>query len=70
MVNAQGEMNFLKIIDSEFGGWPLISEQKSSLTIIERMVILRKIGFKPFIDIHVTSNPKNPVASILKVFQI
>ena len=69
LIEQKGESNFLAILNDEFGGWPLIADNslKNSMTIIERLVNMRRLGFKPFIDIHVTSNPKNPLTSILKV---
>lgn len=69
LINDYGEMNFLRILELEFGGWPLINDEslKSNMTLIERLVNMRRLGFKPFIDIHITSNPKDPLSSILKV---
>lgn len=39
------------------------------MTLIEKLVLLRKYGFKPLIDIRVSPNPKNPQTSILKLKQ-
>ncbi len=33
----------------------------------DRLVKLRKIGYKPLIDVHVTANPTDPLESVLKV---
>ena len=69
-LEKNGEAIFLSIIDNEFGGWPLIRnnfEVLANETLIQKMVRIRKLGFKPLIDIHVTLNPKDPQYLMLKV---
>ena len=67
LIDQNGETNFLEIIETEFGGWPLLNDVNSNLNLTDRLVKLRKIGYKPLIDIHVSANPKDPIESILKV---
>ena len=67
LIDQHGETSFLEILVSEFGGWPLLNNAKTDISLIERLVRLRKIGYKPFIEIYVTANPKDPQFSILKV---
>ncbi len=71
IIHTQGELNFLTLIDQEFGGWSILNPDlpAKNLTIIEKLVLLRKIGFKPLIDIRVAPNPKNPQLNILKIKQ-
>ncbi len=62
------EKNLKKIIQTEYGGWSMLDYGSyENLTLIDRFIRLRKIGFKSLIDIQVTSNPKDPLKSILKV---
>ncbi|CAF0711928.1 unnamed protein product [Brachionus calyciflorus] len=69
ILQQSGEKIFLEVLDSYFGGWPILKPHTKSISIVERMVKLRKIGFKSLIDFHVTLNPKNPQNLILKVKQ-
>jgi hypothetical protein len=60
----------LSILEEEFGGWPILknnSNPTANETIIQKLVKIRKIGFKPLIDLHVTLNPKDPQSLMLKV---
>ena len=70
MINKNGEEKFLKVLNKDLTSWPIInnsSTPQNNLTIIEKLVALRNLGFKPLIDVHVGLNPKNPKYSILKV---
>lgn len=60
----------MSILEEEFGGWPILknnSNPTANETIIQKLVKIRKIGFKPLIDLHVTLNPKDPQSLMLKV---
>ncbi|RNA08869.1 membrane metallo-endopeptidase-like 1, partial [Brachionus plicatilis] len=64
-----GEKKFLEVLDSEFCGWPILKPLNKSISILQRMVNFRKIGYKTLIDFHVTLNPKDPLSLIIKVQQ-
>ncbi len=68
-INLRGEENFIQILEEYFGGWPLLGQVDQNLTIYSRLLKLRRIGFKPLIDIRVTPNPKIPNTNMLKLKQ-
>lgn len=68
LIQINGEKKFLEVLEEEFGGWPMVRPSTKNVPLMEKMINLRKLGFKTLIDIHVTLNPKNPQALIIKVF--
>ncbi len=68
-INQKGEENFIQILEEYFGGWPILNQPNQNLTIIKRLLKLRRFGFKPLIDIRVSPNPKMPNANVLKLKQ-
>ncbi len=62
-----GEDRFKKILSEELDGWPLIGIPSTSKTIIDKMVSIRKFGFKPLLDLQITLNPRATQFLILKV---
>lgn len=76
LIQADGERKFLKVLQYDLQGWPIlnqvslndtISNQTTATSIVQKMVLLRKYGFRTLIDVHVTLNPKDPQTLILKV---
>jgi hypothetical protein len=73
LLEEKGEEVFLKILDEEFGGWPILGKStnsnlvKSNSSLIERLVMLRNLNFRPLFDIYVTLNPKETQLLMLKV---
>lgn len=57
----------MDVLTKEFAGWPILNSKIKNISILQRMITLRKIGFKTLIDFHVTLNPKDPQYLILKV---
>ncbi len=62
--------SFEKIIE-QFGGWPILDEttNKTNLPILDKLILLKRIESSQFIDIFVSSNPKDPKHNILRVAQ-
>ena len=66
-VNNYTEAYALKLLNDEFGGWPLISGKsnpKSPLDILKRII---KTGLYDLVSISVQPNPKDPTRNIIKV---
>lgn len=68
-VNQNGEAEFIQIIGEYFGGWPILQQTAQNMTIMKKLLTLRKYGFRPLIDIKITPNPKNPRGNILRLKQ-
>ena len=68
LLHKHGEQRFLSLLEYDMDGWPLIGkESKTNATLLEKLIRVRLMGFKPLIDLHVTLNPKDPQYLILKV---
>ena len=65
-----GEDRFKKIVTEELDGWPLIGIPSNNKTILDKMVSMRKFGFKPLFDLQITLNPRDTQYLILKVKKI
>ena len=72
-IEKYGDSRVSTFLKDFLGGWPLLTANTSSsaasqtLSSIERLIRLRLIGHKPFIDLFVSSNPKEPSNLILRV---
>ena len=76
LINKNSEQEFRTLLDEEFGGWPILdlptvntSKREFERPILEKLIKLRRIGFKSLIEMHVTLNPKDPTLMILKIKQ-
>lgn len=55
------------------GGWPILEDGaaaagvSSSMSSIDRLIKLRFLDVRPFFDLFVSSNPKDPNQSIIRV---
>ena len=58
---------------SELGGWPILEDGaaglgvSSSMSSLDRLIKLRFLDVRPFFDLFVSSNPKDPNQSIIRV---
>ena len=74
-IEARGMNPLMRIINEELGGWPLLqlkqqpntSNSTTKLSILDRMVRLRRIESSELFPLYVSSNPKNPRKSVLRV---
>lgn len=53
------------------GGWPLLNgpNYKQKYSIIEKLAILKKVESSQFFEIFISTNPKDPRRSILRIAQ-
>lgn len=65
----QGESTVLKFLDDRLGGWPILYDGNftNDLGDIEKLVAFQFLDVKPFFDIGVSSDPKKPDHSVLRV---
>lgn len=59
----------MSFINDELGGWPVLGDLSNSSRFmpLEKLINLRLYQSKIFVDLSVSSNPKNPNYSVLKV---
>jgi hypothetical protein len=57
----------MEIINNEFGGWPMLINNDSSLSMLELMVRLSYYKQSLFFTLDVGSNPTSARTKILKV---
>lgn len=71
-IEQHGEETLLAFINEKLGGWPILNKEitPNSKNETEKIVELRHVGVSAFFDISVTSNPKQPEKSVLKVFKL
>ncbi len=74
-IEKQGDTKFLAFLKSELGGWPILEDGaaalgvSSSMSSIDRLIKLRFLDIRPFFDLFISSNPKDPYQSILRVIK-
>lgn len=73
MIEERGIGMIVETIENEFGGWPLLKneqpdlESSSNISIIEKIIKLRKVGSSLPFELYVALNPKDPKQNILRV---
>lgn len=71
-LEIRGVKSLLNTINRELGGWPILEidppiSLSEKLTILERLIKLRKYDLAQIIEVYVGSNPKDPKTNILRV---
>ena len=68
-IEDKGEQALKDVINSQLGGWPLISlsYNPDSSTLIQKLVRLRKLNIQPLFYFYLEANPKKPSQAILRV---
>lgn len=73
LINKNAESEFLSVLEADFGGWPILKPAatlySSQRPILDKIIQMRRIGFRSMIDMFVTLNPKDPELLILKIKQ-
>lgn len=56
-----------KLLNDEFGGWPLSSGSTNSLSPLDLLKRINKYGFLRFANIGISPNPDDPLHYVIKV---
>lgn len=60
----------MDILNNNLGGWPILngnSNEHEDITIVEKLINLRKIDALQLFEIFVSLNPKDPKKYVLRV---
>ena len=69
-IEKDGESWFLKVLNDELLGWPILDGAfTSTKDVVDMMVQYRQRGVRPLVSVTVTSNPKNPAQYVLGIDQ-
>lgn len=60
----------MKVLNDEFGGWPLISGKSNTYSPLDLLKRMNKYGMADLVSITVGANPKNPDRNIIKVVEV
>ena len=60
----------MKLVNDEFGGWPLISGKSNSYSPLDLLKRINKYELADLVAITVGANPKNPDRNIIKVGEV
>ena len=66
-VNNYTEAYTLKLLNDEFGGWPLLSGKSNPNSPLDLLKRINKYGLTDLIMITIFTNPKNTTRNIIKV---
>jgi len=68
-IEEKGEAAFLKMIQTELGGWPILDPNydENKETPLQKLVRYRKLESKPIFDFYIGPNPKDPARWIIRV---
>jgi hypothetical protein len=71
-LELRGVTSLLDTINRELGGWPILENDppislSEKMTILDRLIKLRKYGLAQIVEVYVGESPKDPKMNILRV---
>lgn len=65
-----GEKSLLSFLNATFGSWPILDDSgwdENTFDLIDILIASKRISINQLLNVYVTTNPKDPRTSLLRV---